>query len=385
MIKEQCEQCKRNNIDCQESIEFNGLSCEQYVKRINLEKSEKSEASNNNVTQQNQEISAAIEYPDPNDNIHGWLTFFLFSIGLGGLVSAFYPIFTYNIAEYDGNHFLAISDVCLGIMLLILACYTIYSFCKRSPNAVFLAKMYIVVTFATNLLTLISGEFEETGLGSLPHIIRGLVWGVIWFSYLTYSEQVKDIIPKSYRKVFSRDYYLMTAFIIIPILCFAIGVGNIFSQRKELEHNFISTTNLNYNEYTDGRIIFTKPDGFTCEKQELDDPKITVFDLESENSYIRIVSDYDSDVSVKNFNTYWNGWNDDELKDYSCKEITNEKREINGNPYFIKSVKYETETPIMWHFALLFSPKTGKVCVIHSIQTDNETFNITDLIKTIRF
>lgn len=41
MIKEQCEQCKRNNINCQENIEFNGLSCEQYVKRINLEKSEK--------------------------------------------------------------------------------------------------------------------------------------------------------------------------------------------------------------------------------------------------------------------------------------------------------------------------------------------------------
>lgn len=309
----------------------------------------------------------------------------MLSIGLGGLVSALYPIFTYNIAEYDGSHFLAISDVFLGVMLLILAGYTIYSFCKRSPNAVFLAKMYVVVTFATNILALISGEFEETGLGSLPRIVRSLVWGVIWFSYLTYSEQVKTIIPKSYRKVFSRDYYLMTAFIIIPTLCLAIGVGNIFSQREELEHNFISATNLDYNEYTDGRIIFTKPDGFTCEKQELDDPKITVFDLESEYSYIRIVSDYDSDVSVKNFNTYWNGWNDDDLKDYSYKEITNEKREINGNPYFIKSVKYETETPIIWHFALLFSPKTGKVCVIHSIQTDNETFDVADLIKTIRF
>lgn len=48
-------------------------------------------------------------------------------------------------------------------------------------------------------------------------------------------------------------------------------------------------------------------------------------------------------------------------------------------------MKYETETPIIWHFALLFSPKTGKVCVIHSIQTDNETFDVADLIKTIRF
>lgn len=51
--------------------------------------------------------------------------------------------------------------------------------------------MYVVVTFITNILALISGEFEETGLGSLPRIVRSLVWGVIWFSYLTYSEQVK--------------------------------------------------------------------------------------------------------------------------------------------------------------------------------------------------
>ena len=135
MIKEQCEQCKRNNTDCQENIEFNGLSCEQYAKRINLEKSEKNETpDDSNVIQQNQETSATIEYPDPNYSIHGWLTFFLFSIGLGGLISALYPIFTYNIAEYDGNHFLAISDVVLGVMLLILACYTIYSFCKRKSK-----------------------------------------------------------------------------------------------------------------------------------------------------------------------------------------------------------------------------------------------------------
>ena len=99
MIKEQCEQCKRNNTDCQENIEFNGLSCEQYAKRINLEKSEKNETpDDSNVIQQNQETSATIEYPDPNYSIHGWLTFFLFSIGLGGLISALYPIFTYNLS-----------------------------------------------------------------------------------------------------------------------------------------------------------------------------------------------------------------------------------------------------------------------------------------------
>lgn len=377
-IKDQCEQCKKYNESCIEPIDYNGMSCDQYNKRINLEKTEKTK---DIVSVENKE--ECITYPDYDIKIHGWLTFFLFSIAVGGLFSALYPILTYNVTEYDGSHFLAICDVALGIMLFALACYVIYSFCKRKSNAVFLAKMYVVVTFTSNTLLLLGGGYEDTGLGSLPQIIRSLVWGIIWFLYLSFSEQVQDIIPKSYRKTFSRDYYFMVAFIIIPILCISIGIGDIFSQRNEQEKEFISKTELNYNEYTDGRIIFTKPDGFTCEKQELEDPKITLFDLESEYGYIRIVSDYDTDVSVKNFNSYWDGWEDDELKDIAYKEILNEKREINGNPYFIKSVLYETENPIKWDFAMLFNPQTGKVCVIHSLQ--NETQCLEELMKTIRF
>lgn len=377
-IKDQCEQCKKYNESCIEPIDYNGMSCDQYNKRINLEKTEKTK---DIVSVENKE--ECITYPDYDIKIHGWLTFFLFSIAVGGLFSALYPILTYNVTEYDGSHFLAICDVALGIMLFALACYVIYSFCKRKSNAVFLAKMYVVVTFTSNTLLLLGGGYEDTGLGSLPQIIRSLVWGIIWFLYLSFSEQVQDIIPKSYRKTFSRDYYFMVAFIIIPILCISIGIGDIFSQRNEQEKEFISKTELNYNEYTDGRIIFTKPDGFTCEKQELEDPKITLFDLESEYGYIRIVSDYDTDVSVKNFNSYWDGWEDDELKDIAYKEILNEKRKINGNPYFIKSVLYETENPIKWDFAMLFNPQTGKVCVIHSLQ--NETQCLEELMKTIRF
>ena len=38
MIKTQCEQCKKYNASCTENIVFNGQSCEQYSKRIDLEK-----------------------------------------------------------------------------------------------------------------------------------------------------------------------------------------------------------------------------------------------------------------------------------------------------------------------------------------------------------
>ena len=37
-IKDQCEQCKKYNSTCIENIEFNGQSCDHYIKRINLEK-----------------------------------------------------------------------------------------------------------------------------------------------------------------------------------------------------------------------------------------------------------------------------------------------------------------------------------------------------------
>ena len=172
-IKDQCEKCK-SYTSCSESKEFNGLSCPSYSKRIDLEKPQDNKASEKLEENKTEVVSTGVELPDPNQSIQGWLTFFLFSIGLGGIISAIFPIATYNVAEYDGSHFLALTDVALGIMLFALACYTIYSFAKRKPNAVFLGKMYVITVFATNVLSLIGGEFEETGLGSMAQVIRGL-------------------------------------------------------------------------------------------------------------------------------------------------------------------------------------------------------------------
>lgn len=309
----------------------------------------------------------------------------MFSIGLGGLVSALYPIFTYNVEEY-GSHFLALSDVFLGIMLLALAIYSIYAFLKKKPNAVYLAKVYIIAVFVSNIIALLSGEFEETGIGSMPRLIRSLIWSIIWFLYLTLSEQVKNIIPKSYRKLFNRDYYITAAFVIVPLFMLGIGIADIQSQHDKIEAQFISSTDLAYNEYTDGRIVFTKPDGFTCEKQEIDDPQIILFDLElSDCAWIRICSDYDSDITAKNFNSYWENWKDSELEEYSYKEILNEKRSINGNPYFIKTIQYETENPIKWHYALLFNSQTGKVCLLSYYQFGNSENYLEVILKSIRF
>lgn len=382
-IKDQCEQCKKHNNSCTENIQFDGQSCSSYVKRINLGKTQSQIAQE--ISDINQQSNQPIDHPDPNVRIHGWLGFLLFSMGLGGLISALYPIFTYSAEEY-GSHFLALADVFLGIMLLALAGYSIYAFLKRKQNAVYLAKVYIVAVFASNIITLLGGEFEETGIGSMPRLIRSLIWSIIWFLYLIFSQQVNDIIPKSYRKVFIRDYYITAAFIIVPLFMLGIGIADIQSQHDKAEAQFISSTDLAYNEYTDGRIVFTKPEGFTCDKQEIGDPKITLFDLElSDCAWVRICSDYDSDITTKNFNSYWENWQDSELKEYSHKEILNEKRSVNGNPYFIKTVQFETENPIKWHYVLLFNTQTGKVCVLSYYQLGYSENYLDVILKSIRF
>jgi len=307
-IKDQCEQCRKYNSFCTENIVFNGQSCEQYRKRIDLEKKEYIEDIPVSDSIENTQIDNNIEMPDSNANIHGWLLFMLFSTGVGVVASALIPIYNYNVNEYGGSHILAMVDVLIGIMLLVLSCYTIHAFATRKPNAVFLGKMYTVACFAINLLTLLlnGSELPETGFSSAPQIVRNLMWTIIWFLYLTYSSQVQSIISRSYRKVFSRDYYFMAAFIIIPVLILGIGIGDVQSQHSKKEEEFIKSAKLSHNEYTDGRIIFTKPIGYTCEKQEIKDPRITIFDLNlDERGYIRICIDYETDTSSYNFNSYW--------------------------------------------------------------------------------
>ena len=122
------------------------------------------------------------EYLKQTTSIGGWLSLFLFVVGLGSLVSAVYPIITFDIAEYDGSYLLASCDVFLGFMCLFIGIYTIYSFVQRKPNAVFVAKIYVVLIFVMNLTNLITGGLETgNGIGSANQVVKGVIWGVIWY------------------------------------------------------------------------------------------------------------------------------------------------------------------------------------------------------------
>ena len=167
MIQDQCNKCFKQGTDsCTENIVFDSTSCPNYGKKIVLEKKEDvinpsdpalipnacSDAEGQEETSSEQSFVYTKEYLKHNTEIRGWLSFFLFSIIVGGLISFIYPIITYNSQEYSGSVFLSIADPIQGAMLFGLACYTLYSFINRETNAVFLAKTYLVVIFVINLL-----------------------------------------------------------------------------------------------------------------------------------------------------------------------------------------------------------------------------------------
>lgn len=125
------------------------------------------------------------EWLKENTNIHGWLSFFIFAIALGGLISAFSSVATYNAEDYAGSIWLGSIDVFLGFGLLAIAIYTIYAFCQRKPNAVFYGRLYVILVFVTNIISVIGSE--DAGFSELNQAVRGIIWGTVWFFYLLLS------------------------------------------------------------------------------------------------------------------------------------------------------------------------------------------------------
>lgn len=114
-----------------------------------------------------------------------WLSFFLFQVFVGGLISLIYPIVTFKLEDYGGSYILAMSDISIGILSFILAIQTLKAFSNRKRNAVFLGVSYMIICVVSNLLIVFSGSYEQTGMDGAPSIMRSLIWSGIWPSIYT--------------------------------------------------------------------------------------------------------------------------------------------------------------------------------------------------------
>ena len=340
---------------------------------------------------ESQTVEITSEWLKANTEIHGWLSFFFFAIIAGGMFSAIYPIATFNASDYAGNFCLGAVDIVTGLLLLAVAVFTVYSFVNRKPNAVFWGKVYVVLVFLTNVLALIGGNTEETGLQSTAQVIRGAIWGVIWFLYLTFSDQVQEIIPKSYRKISSTDWAMLAASVLIPVSLFIVGysqINSLIDSRNDQEAE-LKRTELAYNQRTDGRVIFTIPDGFECESQVVDTEvgSQTIFNINNDEiGNCTICSDYDTDKSIKNFDGYWENWKDTDIEQYSTDNVDRGTKTINGNVCLYRITKhYVNGVYVYWRYYLLFDDETGKVFLASFYDTNDSISYVDELLESVKF
>ena len=172
-----------------------------------------------------------------NQKIRGWLKLFLILIIIGSVIGVITSLLASidNFYNPDFGYSFAVAGYCVDVLLtiglMVLAIYTFFSFHDFKPNAVGLAKAYVIIVFATNIVLLISGDYEDSGFGSFTHLIRSIIWAAVWLTFLFVSVQVNTLFPKKDRRFLTRDILLFAA-IILPTVFYlsAAVILSLFSQ-----------------------------------------------------------------------------------------------------------------------------------------------------------
>ena len=226
-IKDQCDNCRFNNESgCTQLVpSYDGTSCDIYAKRINLAKDDEETQSNTKVSTEPVITEYDEESETPSDeNIHGWLLFFLIVfVGIGSVGSVILNLVTF---ESGDNFWMSSSDVVFSLVYLVTGIFTIIAFHKRDTDAVFLAKTFVVLCFASNLLGLFTMDGESSNTKVVTSMIRSIIWCCIWFIFLCNSKQVERLIPISYRKTKTRDWIIISTVILLPIICIGLGIAS---------------------------------------------------------------------------------------------------------------------------------------------------------------
>lgn len=324
--------------------------------------------------------------PQQDKQVSGWLSFFLFVVGFGAILTIVLSIADFSVDSYDAGvgsfvaYLLAFIDVVYNLGIVWLAFCTIKAFLRKRPNAVFLGKSYLVVISLSNILLLFSGDYTDYGWGSLPQILKTLILGAIWFLYLCFSRQVAELFPKEGRRILRKDKYLVGSLVFIPVfLLSVIFLIYLASSSISLE------VSLQQGEYGDGTIAFQMPENVVCEKT---DTLGTVFHSFSVGDSIwgTISSVYDTNTSESYFKECVDSWRDEELDGYDFSVFDIHTGVINRNMMRTQSVKYMTDPCLVWQFATLFNPETGKACLISLYtNTDGAELFVDSIINSVRF
>lgn len=125
--------------------------------------------------------------------IEGLLKIYLVLIIIGGLYSTAAECAAFGTPLWAVVH----------VPLILLTIITAIAFVRRDRDAVFLAKAYLIICLALNLLSLFAVEVST---------IVGIFFCILWYLFLIFSENVNDVCPVEYRKTSVRGWVLIGLF-----------------------------------------------------------------------------------------------------------------------------------------------------------------------------
>jgi len=164
------------------------------------------------------------------NGVGGWLGFFIFSLIITLLLNLY-------ISFDDINSSIGYLGTISLILLFIYYigsigynAYAIYVLTSKKNNAVSVAKMFLVLMFASNFIGILFSTLTNTDLTPGP---RNLLYCLIWFLYLTYSKRVINTYPIKSRitKCFDEiTFFIILALsVVVSLLAFSVDVAHAFN------------------------------------------------------------------------------------------------------------------------------------------------------------
>jgi hypothetical protein len=167
------------------------------------------------------------------EGVDGWLAFFVFGLCVSILLNLYAGLT--DIAglidlQIPSNY--AIGLIFLDILefggLIALMIYTIICITSIKPNAVSVAKKYLIFMLISGVIGLILETYNPTLYSQETTFaggsVRGIFFGVIWLLYFSNSKRVANTYPESKRKSSILENVLFYLLLSVILILFLLGI-----------------------------------------------------------------------------------------------------------------------------------------------------------------
>ena len=328
-------------------------------------------------------------YLRANTKIRGWTALMLFSILLGAVFSAVYPIVTFiKTPPHTMSPFFDYLDIVLGVAVCVVGLIAAVSVIRRLPGAVFWLRCYFILCFVANLITVACSGMDELSAFEAKSTVRGIVWSVIWFVYTFRSTQLAEVLPKPFRKASGGEIVLALALMLAPVACFAMGYCTVRVRGEQWSVADIRQADIPGGTFTDGHIIAAKLENAII--QTPPDGEVGTCVLNCQGSYcLFVASMMFGDDGDGTFESVRQEARNEEFGQMRETEVSDETRQINGRKARVKVVRLtgdkEDEGAYHWRFAILFDPETHKAAIVSGYDGLTDASYFDELLTSIRF